>query len=75
MEEKLSVCSSYLQEAEEKLIELQSSMDGDIEERAAKISEALTFVRGAQKEFSSNTGESRGFGDTPIEIGAPQRSK
>ena len=53
MEEKLSVCSSYLQEAEEKLIELQSSIDGDIEERAAKISEALTSVRGAQKELSA----------------------
>ena len=53
MNNALSVCSSYLDEVEEKLIELQWSMNSDPEERAAKISEALSLVREAQHELST----------------------
>jgi hypothetical protein len=67
MENKLLMCSSHLEEVEEKLIELlQSSMDGDPEERAAKVSEALDFVRGAQKELSAARTNIEVFCDTPI---------
>jgi exonuclease VII small subunit len=52
MEDRLLTCSSYLEEVEEKLIELlQSPTDSDPEEKAAKVSEALHSVRRAQKEL------------------------
>jgi hypothetical protein len=73
MEEKLSMCSSYLQGVEEKLIELESSMDGDLEERAAKIGEALNFVRGAQKELSTAWANIDAFDVAPIDLVSQQR--
>ena len=47
LDDEMSVCSSYLKEAEERLIELlESPTDSDAKERAAKTSEVLSFVRG-----------------------------
>jgi hypothetical protein len=51
MRNRLSVCSSYLLEVEEKLLELQSSID-DAQE-TAKISKALSFVHEARKAISA----------------------
>jgi hypothetical protein len=51
MKNKLSVCSSYLFEVEEKLLELQSSTDNA--EETARISEALSFVHEARKAISA----------------------
>jgi hypothetical protein len=45
---RLSACSGYLHEVEEKLIELQSLTVDDPEE-SARVSEALTFVHEAPK--------------------------
>ena len=51
MNDMLSACSYHLQEVEEKLTELQRSMNDDPEELAAKISEALSSAHEAQKEL------------------------
>ncbi len=67
MENTLSMWSGYLQQVEQKLIELlQSPTDSDPEERAAKVGEALEFVRGAQKELSAAQANIEIFDDTPI---------
>ena len=52
MKNRLSACSGYLPEVEEKLIELQSLTVDDPEE-SARVSEALTFVHEAQKAISA----------------------
>jgi len=51
MKTRLTVCSTCLQEIESKLTQLLPSVDGNRQERA-KISEALSFVRQAQKAVS-----------------------
>jgi len=51
MQNRLLMCSIYLQEAEEKLSALQDSQDGDLAQRFS-IAEALSFVRHACRAIS-----------------------
>lgn len=51
MQNRLLMCATYLKEVEEKLVELQASMDGNLSEKS-KVTEALSFVEQARKAIS-----------------------
>jgi hypothetical protein len=60
MKNRLSLCSSYLYEVEEKLLELRLSV-ADKSLEAAMISEALRFVHESRKSVSSARSWVEGF--------------
>jgi hypothetical protein len=51
MQNRLLMCATYLKEVEEKLVELQASMDSNLSEKS-KVTEALSFVEQARNAIS-----------------------